>query len=360
MPGGTEKYLTPQESIGGPGKTSPMRNLLRCSFIILATIACLAWTGAAEEPGLTPARTGGKSGFMDRTGRMIIAPKFDRVDNFSEGLAAASVNNKYGFIDPSGKFIIQPAFEYAYQFSDGLAAIRQGKAYGFIDRQGKVVVPAIYSEVGTFNSGRAWVRKKDGSQYPPYGFVDKSGKLVVPFIYTGVHNFSEGLAWVTDGRPGRFIDPSGAVALDLTKRRLVTSGTSFSEGLCAVATFTDRRIGFMDKTGQLRIPGAFQDTHDFSQGLAPVRLKDKWGFIDTTGNLVIPAIYEEAFPFAPDGLAVVAFEKGSWGYVDRQGKVPFKQRFTNAGYFVNGLAYVVDGNHKSMYIDTKGKVVWRP
>ena len=33
---------------------------------------------------------------------------------------------------------------------------------------------------------------------------------------------------------------------------------------------------------------------DFSEGLALVRLENKWGFIDKNGQIIIPLEYEEA------------------------------------------------------------------
>ncbi|EAI9641912.1 WG repeat-containing protein, partial [Campylobacter coli] len=50
-------------------------------------------------------------GFIDRSGKFVIKPKFDSVGKFSEGLAGVKLNGKYGFIDKSGKFVIEPKFD---------------------------------------------------------------------------------------------------------------------------------------------------------------------------------------------------------------------------------------------------------
>ncbi|HDS29982.1 MAG TPA: WG repeat-containing protein, partial [Firmicutes bacterium] len=45
--------------------------------------------------------------------------------------------------------------------------------------------------------------------------------------------------------------------------------------------------GFIDKTGQYVINPQFDFAFDFSEGLAPVKIAEKWGFIDKTGQFVI-------------------------------------------------------------------------
>ncbi|ECC1273812.1 WG repeat-containing protein, partial [Campylobacter coli] len=53
----------------------------------------------------------GRWGFIDRSGKFVIKPKFDSIWDFSEGLAKVKLNGKYGFIDKSGKIVIEPKFD---------------------------------------------------------------------------------------------------------------------------------------------------------------------------------------------------------------------------------------------------------
>src|SRR5919205_1021846 len=50
----------------------------------------------------------GKFGFIDRRGSVVIEPKFDDVEDFSEGFALVSFNGKKGFIDETGKLVVVP------------------------------------------------------------------------------------------------------------------------------------------------------------------------------------------------------------------------------------------------------------
>jgi hypothetical protein len=73
-------------------------------------------------------------GFIDRTGAWVIAPRYDRVSDFSEGLAAAEEDGRAGFIDRSGMFVIKPVFDRASSFRIGIAEVWINNKSGFYDR----------------------------------------------------------------------------------------------------------------------------------------------------------------------------------------------------------------------------------
>ena len=96
-------------------------------------------------------------GYIDTTGKMVIAPQFKPVDdrdqdnpdfawncyyvgNFSEGLAAVTLGEKWGYIDATGKMVITPQFDDARDFYGGLAAVEIGKKWGFINKTGQMVI----------------------------------------------------------------------------------------------------------------------------------------------------------------------------------------------------------------------------
>ena len=55
----------------------------------------------------------------------------------------------------------------------------------------------------------------------------------------------------------------------------------FSDGLAAVkiGDFNTGKAGLIDKTGRIVINPQLDDVGFFSEGLAQVRIGDKWGFI---------------------------------------------------------------------------------
>lgn len=59
-----------------------------------------------------------KLGYIDTMGTLVIPPKYDNADNFSEGLAAVKINNKWGYIDKTGAMVIPAKYDTAWGFQD--------------------------------------------------------------------------------------------------------------------------------------------------------------------------------------------------------------------------------------------------
>lgn len=122
--------------------------------------------------GLVPVEIKGKSGYMDRAGKLVIEAQFEDAEDFSEGLAPVKVRSeettwcprqesgsrkgftmKWGYIDKTGKIVITPQFETAYGFSEGLAAINNCDEAFFIDQTGKKVDLGTYRYASSFAGG---------------------------------------------------------------------------------------------------------------------------------------------------------------------------------------------------------------
>jgi len=73
-----------------------------------------------------------KAGYIDSTGQWKIRPAFyGPAQDFHEGLAAVTEwkagpggRRPFGFVDKSGKFTLSPRYTYAFPFSEGLAAVQ--------------------------------------------------------------------------------------------------------------------------------------------------------------------------------------------------------------------------------------------
>jgi hypothetical protein len=348
-------------------------------FLALNALSVGITVAQAPDPPLFPIFDAqGKEGYIDITGRVAIAPQFDKVTGFSEGRAAVRVGDKWGYIDRTGKMVIAPQFREAAPFSEGLAAVTPYHDYlcGFIDENGNYVIPAkVHRFCQSFSEGLAAVGGDayDADTEPPslVGYIDRTGKWVIQpeFYTTGL--FHEGFAMVSDGRARGFIDRTG--------RRSIFSESfeprdAFAEGLAPAVVGIHRGsdgvvasvdYGILDHTGKqvLSIPGT--DVHGFSEGLALVEFRGLnghyalYGYADKTGKLVIPPRFDSAAPFF-EGLAAT-----SEGYIDHQGSVVIKQRGQS---FSGGLAWVQihsrtiseQPEHRNIYayLNRAGKFVW--
>jgi hypothetical protein len=100
---------------------------------------------------LTPARIDGKYGYVDAQGAVVIAPRFDGADTFSEGLALVLEQGRFGYIDADGRFAIPAVFRHALPFRNGFAPVRNGSDWAYLDRSGNPV--AFHEEGESDDSG---------------------------------------------------------------------------------------------------------------------------------------------------------------------------------------------------------------
>jgi len=113
------------------------------------------------------------------------------------------------------------------------------------------------------------------------------------------------------------------------------------------------------------IPPQYDRARDFSEGLAAVKIGDKWSFIDATGKEVVPPQYDEAEDFC-EGLAAVRIgdsKTGKWGFIDKAGKEIAPCTYDEVSYFSGGVALIRVGGWstgKWGLIDTMGKEIVPP
>jgi hypothetical protein len=347
--------------------------------------------------GLYAILLNGKHGYIDKTGAVVIVPKFDYANDFSESLAAVRMGELWGFIDTSGEFVVPPKYVLAYDFSDGLAAVDVGSAeagnkWGFIDKSGKEIIEPRFDIARSFSEDRAPVgvtTQGNGAIERAYkwGIIDRTGKYVIAPRFENCLQFSEGLAQVkVSGKMG-YVNPAGNMAI----QPKYGWAEPFRDGLAMVFEGEPGeglgKLGFIDKSGRVVVPPNLSEADSFSEGLAPVRvqrgeeyadingvlhqvedgaanrhgIQGGWGYMDHMGRIVIEPVYDDAMRFS-EGLAPVL--KGDshngearWGYVDHSGSIVIQPLFKRSGEFKNGLAFVYTEDEQA-YIDKTGILIW--
>ena len=315
-------------------------------------------TGRPEE--LQPIAEGGRYGFIDTAGQVVIPPQFSAVGRFSEQLAPAAQGGLWGYVDPTGAFRIPPAFLGAGRFSLGRARVvmQAGgqRRCGFVDASGAVVIAPQFDETGAgdFSEGLARVLMRGR-----WGYINTSGALVIRPKFEAAGDFSEGLAPVRTGNQWCYIDPSGQRVIEL--HGFTTVG-AFSDGLAAVCR--DGQWGYVDKSGRMVGEKLFRAAGTHSDGLAPVQVYDTpqlFGYVDQQVNLAVPPQFVSAGAFS-GGLARVVLAGarpggGRIGFIDVRGRMVLPPVFEKAADFQGGLAWVCRGGVWG-YIDKAGRFVW--
>jgi len=77
-------------------------------------------------------------GYIDKTGSMVIPPRYKETWDFSEGLAVVWNNQQSSYIDRSGEAVLQ--IEKArWGFSDGLTIVGEYPNRVYVNKTGQVV-----------------------------------------------------------------------------------------------------------------------------------------------------------------------------------------------------------------------------
>lgn len=130
--------------------------------------------------------------YINETGTFEIAAAFDSAKPYQpNGLAIVSLHNAFGLIDSTGKFIVTPKYELINDFSEGRAVVqRSGQRSGFklIDEEGLEITAKAYDYIWTMQDGRAMFQEQQS-----YGFMDRDGKEAITAIYSSGESFVNGM-----------------------------------------------------------------------------------------------------------------------------------------------------------------------
>ena len=182
---------------------------------------------------------------------------------------------------------------------------------------------------------------KDGK----YGFIDIKGNMVIPPIFTSASHFSEGLAAVLVGGQS-YIDSS-------------TDGGQYISS-------EKGKWGYIDRTGEIKIPPQFSEAREFGEGLAAVAVGDESPFPSLEEYLKAAVPLNPAY--SQEEITKIwrkDFDKKmKYGYIDTQGIFKILPRFDGLlSPFKNGVASVwltetIRHIGDDQYVDdTTGKVM---
>jgi hypothetical protein len=126
---------------------------------------------------------------------------------------------------------------------------------------------------------------------------------------------------------------------------------------------TKGKVGYINKDGEIVIKPQFDSGTFFHEGLARIKIGDKWGYIDKAGEIAISPQFKshksryndlKTYPGVfSEGLASVG-ATGKMGYIDKTGRFVIKPQFDFVRGFSEGLA-VVSIADKWGFIDKKEK-----
>ena len=129
-----------------------------------------------SDDAIFAVKKGGKWGYIDGYGKVIIPLEYEEVGNFSEGLAAVRKDGKWGYINLKNEVVIPIEFTNrgVGSFKNGVAEYYDDRGIGLINLKGEIIAEPKYNSIEYINGNIAIVLFDD--YYYLYDFV-KEKKL---------------------------------------------------------------------------------------------------------------------------------------------------------------------------------------
>jgi len=322
--------------------------------------------------GLFEVRKNGENSYVNMSGQVVIpysSLKDRLIDGpFHDGMAQLREESKaddywrLGFIDKSGKTVIPPKYrKVGTYFSEGVIAVSenwdrttQSGTFRLIDKTGEDVLGrdlGVFSDVSPFVNGLAVVTKYD-AQKKSYlsGLIDKTGKLIIPVQYDSI-DYVKSYYDLNDGTVKYQPYPNGMIFIEKladSKYKSYNVGVTDVDGnvlikpdkYVSLSEYSDDKVWHLVTTekfelidihtGQVEV---FYYPTFISEGYAFVAKKPEYSptgepehkffFIDSQGTRVFPVSDDEFFTEAfvsPEGITVE--QNGKWGILSNPNDIP--------------------------------------
>jgi len=338
-------------------------------FLLLGSMA--AWTACRQAPAaeLTEeaAWTGDhtapddKWGYLDTGCALAIFPVFDDAGPFSGGLAAVNQGGRWGFIDKHGRMVVPLRFRSAWTFHEGLARVAtfDGDQF-FVRSTGQVIRGSDWQADDDFSEGLARIRRNDR-----VGFIDTTGTVVIEPVFNRASRCQDGCIIVSTREGQNVMDSKGTLLLEATRQQirriqgnnylLVMQGNRWqvlddkykslvmfgpdepvvAEGDWVYVRRALRPYFYHLPSGDTAVCEKFERAEPLGSGCWQGRSKDGWTLFRPPARILDSVVFQQLNRFVDD---VAAYRRNDgWGYVDTTGKT-----LTPA---VFGLAWDYRGGH---------------
>ncbi len=339
-----------------------MKKLLIIVLSFTITIGAMAQTFITQYKPY-----GGKLwGYINQNGETVIEPIYKKCYKFSEsGLAPIYESKKFSFINTKGEKITTEingfkliegfvGFGGLEGYNDGLVAVMKDKKWGFLDTEGNIVIELKYDKVGIFNNGASiakigtdfFILRKNGEEtqivaedivdvkhiingFAPYansakqsGFIGANGKVIIPAKFASVGYFTDELAWAkTADKKLGYINKTGEWIIE--PQFLAAKDFGIVSGLARVKTASGWT--YVNKAGEIININDTEVWGDFSDGLAKGKKAGKTGYYNNKGVWIIAPELEAGKDFK-NGFAAVK-KGGKWGFVNTSGEWVIEAQF---------------------------------
>ncbi|MBO5720576.1 MAG: WG repeat-containing protein, partial [Bacteroidales bacterium] len=217
-----------------------------------------------------------KYGFIDKTGKEIIACQYDDTEDIENGLVKVNSMGMWGYVNIKGEEIV-PCMYVAVGKPDCelRTPVKLSLKWGYIDSLGMDIAPAKYDTIGNFVNNLA-IAKSLGK----WGYIDNSGETKIGFKYNEVHDFHNGIAKVKYGNRYGYIDENGTEVIPMEYQNIY----SFNDEIIEVNIVNSYN-------GDDAVTVDIFDILKFNDGYYIFKKDGKWGAMDSTLKVVVDNKY---------------------------------------------------------------------
>jgi hypothetical protein len=328
-----------------------------------------------EGEGLLPAQSGlglglGRWGYVDLSGKWVIAPQFAEAKKFVAGHAIAKKGDKYGLIDRTGAWAVQPTWVSIDAETDGRYLLsvddpNKSDATGWFDESGawkqdkyalNVVTPGVMGILRTGTNNPA-----DYSD-----LVDASGQSLLRPVWVAA--FGEGTmpAHFTAELVTQPGTAHGAILLTYSADKIGKPALADEEDTVkryAVFFPAEKRLLHGNWTTTTTYSHSVElngDSSDENSVAKVLLFRDTGEVLTVKGVLFLKGDWSEGTA----GFAYMSHEDGSgdgYALIDREGRRLLPQTFRDVGDFFEGVASAcVNRNNQEQTcgaVDEQGHVV---
>lgn len=121
---------------------------------------------------------GGKKGFINKYGKVVIRAKFAKCESFNNGRAVVSVGEKCGVINTKENFIVKPIYD-DYRRKGNIVIVKKNNKWGGINLNGDILFPFVHKKSYDIDvKSEIIISKNENNQYAIY---THTGDFLVPY-----------------------------------------------------------------------------------------------------------------------------------------------------------------------------------
>lgn len=182
------------------------------------------------------------------------------------------------------------------------------------------------------------------------GFIDERGKFVIAPVYDAATDFYEGLSVVTKGDSVFFVNKENINPFE----KVFTDAHVFTDGMAPVKI--NNKWQFINRQG-LVASRQYDEINEQSEELYVVKLNDRYGALDRFGQPVIEPHFDKLGDFKNDYAYYI--ENGTYGFVSKTG-VQHKAEFEWISDFGEDRTAIIKQKGKYGIVDANGNKILEP